>query len=137
MNDVSINNKRKELFTMVQRAGYTRIDPECVNLCVALNTLNGITTQESCCGHGDDPFRIWFVSDTIESLASLMEILAKTGKHNVTSPWTVTVIIEYWSHKRRAHPVVLLLEGPVGGYKEAEDVATLILEHCNEQKENK
>ncbi len=35
-------------------------DPEVVELCNAMNALPGITTLESCCGHGKIPFRIFF-----------------------------------------------------------------------------
>jgi len=42
---------------------YDNFDPEVVPLCKALNTLPGIETIESCCGHGEYPFRIWFKVD--------------------------------------------------------------------------
>ena len=36
------------------------IDAEARPLVFTLNTLPGIQTIESCCGHGTEPFRIWF-----------------------------------------------------------------------------
>jgi hypothetical protein len=41
------------------------MDDECIALCNAMNALPGITTVESCCGHGGlgSPFRIWFKVD--------------------------------------------------------------------------
>ena len=40
------------------------LDPEVRNLCIALNALPGIETDESCCGHGTTQARVWFsVSD--------------------------------------------------------------------------
>ena len=36
------------------------MDIECIALCDALNGLPGIQTNESCCGHGNHPYRIWF-----------------------------------------------------------------------------
>lgn len=45
-----------------------RMDPECVALCDVLNTLPGIRTFESCCGHGEDPFRVFFWADGMVSL---------------------------------------------------------------------
>jgi hypothetical protein len=36
------------------------LDKECLDLCVALNRLDGIRTTSSCCGHGKDPYMIWF-----------------------------------------------------------------------------
>jgi len=36
------------------------MDPECIPLCDALNSIPGIRTEESCSGHGQHPFKIWF-----------------------------------------------------------------------------
>jgi hypothetical protein len=44
------------------------IDEEVVDLCKSLNTLKGITTIESCCGHDLDSYRIWFLADALENL---------------------------------------------------------------------
>jgi hypothetical protein len=37
-----------------------KMDAEVVSLCDALNACPGIITFESCCGHGKDPFSIYF-----------------------------------------------------------------------------
>lgn len=39
------------------------MDPECVALCDAINRIPGLRTTESCCGHGDSPFRVFFAVD--------------------------------------------------------------------------
>lgn len=39
------------------------IDDECIELCVALNNIPGIRTDESCSGHGTEPYKI-FISVT-------------------------------------------------------------------------
>jgi len=36
------------------------MDPQCIELCDAMNCLPGITTFESCSGHGALAFTIWF-----------------------------------------------------------------------------
>lgn len=36
------------------------MDPLCILLCDVLNSVSGIKTTESCCGHGKTPYRIWF-----------------------------------------------------------------------------
>lgn len=36
------------------------MDTECINLVKALNDIPGVYTHNSCCGHGKEPFRIWF-----------------------------------------------------------------------------
>lgn len=47
-------------------------DVECVELIDAMNSVPGITTGESCCGHGDTEFRIWFTVDDHDSLPPLL-----------------------------------------------------------------
>src|SRR5437870_3675057 len=39
------------------------LDEECLEICQAMNSLPGIITVESCCGHGTDPYRIFFRLD--------------------------------------------------------------------------
>jgi hypothetical protein len=50
----------------------SRLDKECVKLIEAMNTMPGIRTFESCCGHGDYPFRIWFFAESLEVLPELL-----------------------------------------------------------------
>ena len=47
------------------------IDPEVIDLCNALNNIVGVRTYESCCGHGKEPFRVWF---RVKSLKPLPKI---------------------------------------------------------------
>jgi hypothetical protein len=67
-----LKRKRK-----VFNSGDTRLDSECVALCTALNRLPGIYTYESCCGHGQRPYWIWFRmnEDGIAGLSLLAELL--------------------------------------------------------------
>jgi len=48
------------------------MDAECVNICDAINKIPGLRTLESCCGHGDYPFRIWFLIDDPRTLPMLL-----------------------------------------------------------------
>ena len=36
------------------------MDKECISLCNAINSVEGLRTTESCCGHEKDTFRIYF-----------------------------------------------------------------------------
>lgn len=45
------------------------IDNECIALCRALNDLDGVETEECCCGHTKYPYRIWFRCNNFISLA--------------------------------------------------------------------
>ena len=47
------------------------MDDECVSICKTLNSLPGVTTYESCCGHGKAPFSVWFRCDNIGTLSRL------------------------------------------------------------------
>ena len=47
------------------------MDTECIPLCNALNCLPGVDTISSCCGHGIDPFSIYFKCDSKLSLRFL------------------------------------------------------------------
>lgn len=37
------------------------MDEECIDLCNALNSIVGIETRDSCCGHGERSFQIFFL----------------------------------------------------------------------------
>ena len=46
----------------------TSYDPEVVELCKAINSIQGLETTSSCCGHGDTPFHIWFRVSYVKAL---------------------------------------------------------------------
>lgn len=47
-------------------------DKACIDLCRALNKLDGVKTYSSCCGHGKDEYRIWFNMDSMSSGAYVL-----------------------------------------------------------------
>ena len=47
------------------------IDCECVSICNTLNRLPDVETFESCCGHGEHPFWVWFKCTNIDTLSRL------------------------------------------------------------------
>ena len=47
--------------------GSTGLDEEVAELVWAMNKLPGIQTNESCAGHGDNAFRIWFIVTDYEA----------------------------------------------------------------------
>lgn len=101
---------------------YHNMDPECVQLCRALNKLPGVTTTESCCGHDKGPFRIWF---RVEDLKNLPDLLYRFSPcHSGCYGWKVT------AHTDCARsPVSFMIQGPQGeeGYTAANKIASLIL----------
>jgi len=95
------------------------IDPECVPLCAAMNRVPGIQTIESCCGHGKDPFRVWFVATSLDRLPDLLYWF--DGCHSGFYDWKVTVATDC-----AKSPVHFKVEGPAGAFSEADSIAALI-----------
>jgi len=95
------------------------MDKECISLCKAINSISGLQTTESCCGHGDTPFRVWFTTEDLDALPDLLYWLNYC--HSGCSGWQVTVTTDCVKS-----PVSFCIEGPVGAYKEAEKIASLI-----------
>lgn len=95
-------------------------DPECILLCRALNALPGITTTESCCGHGRKPYWIWFKAASLSDLpAALYYFDACHGGHD---GWSVLVKTDC-----ARSPVIFVVQGPKGAYAEANSIARTIL----------
>ena len=57
------------------KGDYECMDAECVDLCDALNSIKGITTNESCCGHNYQPYSIWFTCDSLEPLTFIQSCI--------------------------------------------------------------
>lgn len=57
------------------KGDYECMDAECVDLCDALNSMKGVTTNESCCGHNHQPYRIWFCADSLEPLTFIQSCI--------------------------------------------------------------
>lgn len=47
------------------------VDCECVSICNTLNRLPDVETFESCSGHGEHPFSVWFKCANIDTLSRL------------------------------------------------------------------
>ncbi len=95
------------------------MDPECVPLCEAMNKLPGIKTFESCCGHGEHPFRIWFTTKSLDVLPRCIYWFSPC--HSGAYGWSVTA-----STDCGMSPVVFMVEGPIGHYKGANKIAKYI-----------
>ena len=64
------------------------MDAECIDLCNILNTLPGITTFESCCGHYRNRYNIWFFCNNIDTLSRLGKATERNYSDN---KWEVVV----------------------------------------------
>ena len=45
------------------------MDQEIIELCDLINSYEGLQTFESCCGHGKDRIRIWFIVDDMNAVS--------------------------------------------------------------------
>jgi hypothetical protein len=104
------------------------LDDECLDLCKALNAISGIRTLESCCGHGDRPYMIWFKPESLDDLPKVLYWLS--GCHSGCYGWQVIVYTDCGQS-----PAVFRIEGPTGAvaYSDSKTIAQVILE--NEVKE--
>ena len=64
------------------------LDPECRPLCQALNTIDGLQTVESCCGHGQ-----WDYYITFDATWTALERLRRTVDQ--VDGWVITTR-SYW-----------------------------------------
>lgn len=83
-----------------------KMDPECIPLCNELNVLPGIKTFESCCGHGKNPFRIWFTAENMKDL--LIVVMAVNPEYCGQIGYSIQV-----EHSEYPPKVIFLLEGPI------------------------
>jgi len=97
-------------------------DPECEDLILSLNEIPGIETTCSCCGHGEQPFRIWFVADSLAALPNVAYWF--DSRHCGCPGWRVVAQTDCLKG-----PVSFMIEGPVGkqAYEDAQKIAELIL----------
>ena len=97
------------------------LDPEVLGLCRAMNAFPGITTVESCCGHGRFPFRIWFAPESLDALPPLLYWFDQC--HSGEDGWRVVVYTDCSAD----HPS-FMAEGPCGGYESADVIAKCMQE---------
>jgi hypothetical protein len=95
------------------------LDPECLALCVALNKMPGIQTTDSCCGHGKNPYWIFFQPTNLASLPRLLYWFDSC--HCGCRNWRVIAYTDCSADRAR-----FMVEGPVGAYDDAKHIAELI-----------
>jgi len=117
------------------------LDIACLNLLVAMNALPGIKTRESCCGHGNSEYRIWFKMDDARSLGAITFSRCLSGRYYNYAPGELRLDPQWRVYLADTEgPVGFLLEGkPMiddtrGGrlHKPAEKLATNLQEHIAE-----
>lgn len=98
------------------------MDKECVILCEAINKIKGIRTVESCCGHGETPYHIWFTAERLDCLPNLLYWFA--GCHCGYSGWAIKATTDC-----AKSPVIFCIEGPEGeiAYEQSKEIAKFIV----------
>lgn len=97
------------------------LDPEVEALCRAMNSAPGIMTTNSCCGHGEQPYRIWFISSSLDALPPLLYWFMAC--HCGCYGWRVEVTTDCGMK-----PVDFMVEGPKGqeAYDQSVRIARLL-----------
>ena len=102
---------------------YWEFDSEVINLCFAINSIEGLHTIDSCCGHGKNPYNIFF---RIRSLENLKTFLYAIDEDQRPSGWDVQAYLNSLSDE-----VMFLLTGPVGDFQGAEKIAKMISKYLS------
>ena len=113
------------------RAEYdNNMDIECRPLCDVLNSIPGITTISSCCGHGKDPFTIFFHAREVLDLYWIARQLSHNYGNFCRLGWRLEPMVEDISHEGRCRNngdvAFLLHSGDVKGpqaYAQADQLA--------------
>lgn len=100
------------------------MDKECIALCDAMNLIPGITTIESCCGHGKEPYRIFFVVEDFEDLPDLLYWIDYC--HSGVKNWDCKIITDCGRS-----PISFIIEGPIGDYDASYVIAKAITKEQN------
>lgn len=116
------------------------IDPACYNLCIALNALPGVTTTNSCCGHGREPYRIYLKFEGhIQSVGAITLSRCLSGRYYNYAPGEQRLDPQWRLYLGDTEgPVCFVLEGKamaVDGprHEPAEKLAANLQEHIAEE----
>ena len=95
------------------------IDRECIALCQAINRFPGLHTTESCCGHGERPYLMFFRPDSFDAMLPLLYYIDKCHI-GVEGNWIVRAYTDCAADQSR-----FVLEGPVGdvAYRDSVTIA--------------
>lgn len=107
------------------------MDAECIDLCNALNEVDGITTTESCCGHYINAYHIWMYATSAYAISVLARAVDR--RYLVSNQlWKIEVeTVE----TPESSPVMFILdlhsEAPYADEKSMEDDCNSIIASLN------
>jgi hypothetical protein len=105
---------------------YGEMDKECIPICDAINKIPGLRTNESCCGHGKQKFRVFF---RVTDMKKFPLLLYYCDPCHVGFQWNCTIHTDC-----AMSPVYFMLESESMGeeaYKEANEIAAKIEEELS------
>jgi hypothetical protein len=108
------------------------MDPEVVDLCNCLNSLEGIETFNSCCGRGKDPMRIWF---RVHNNKGLFILTRSVDKRYWKYDWKITLSVGD-IYDENGYPLYYLLESTDVGencYTQAQSLIDNINYHLDHE----
>ena len=83
------NSEIQSRITKGGHLGEGWMDAECVDLCNAINSMKGLETVESCCGHNYQPYLIFFKCHELSALRFLQSCIDnRYWEHG--SEWSIT-----------------------------------------------
>ena len=91
------------------------IDRQCVPLCDAINTIDGLKTQASCCGHNKRSFQVFFGAKSVISLYILCRVINKN--YGYLWNWKVEATCVDRSEKRDLDVLFMLSSENIIGRK--------------------
>ena len=97
------------------------MDEECKELVEAMNKFDGIQTVESCCGHGEYEYKIWFIARDLECLPELVYYFSPC--HCGCYGWNVIATTDC-----SMRPIIFKVEGPIGAYEDSRKIARAMRE---------
>ena len=107
------------------------MDPEVVELCQQINSLPGLQTTESCCGHGEHGLRIWFGVDEGEHRGLFLLTSSIDDRYwRYGNRWDIKLSVA--DHPESSLPICFLLESKDVGpeaYAQANDLVENIKYH--------
>jgi hypothetical protein len=112
------------------------LDPEVINLCDSLNSIDGIETIESCCGHEKTSFDIWFKARDINSLYVVSRFM--DNRYNGINNNTWSCVVEDVDSGKTGEDCVIfcISSGNVIG-KKAYEQANILSSEINKFLSNK
>ena len=109
---------------------YTGVmDKECIELCDTLNTLPGVKTCDSCCGHLKDKYRIFMTISNFYSIS----LLARAFDHRYSSGKWIVYIDSGDMTQRKVGVAIFILES-TEIFKTQEEMEKYITEAINNIK---